>query len=83
MNNFYRYNQPHLPPNSTGNFNNNYCYKYCSNKKYPTRSTLSNKSNINFCSLKENTCQSLNDVENFLCNFSSFIKYIKLYCLLK
>lgn len=41
------------------------------------------KKKLCFKSLKKDTCSSLNDVEHFLCNFSSFIKYIKLYNLLK
>ena len=45
------------------------------------RSQINNK--LSFKTLKCNTCQSLNDVEYFLCNFSTFLKYIKLYNLLK
>lgn len=36
-----------------------------------------------FKSLKNDTCSSLNDIEHFLCDFSTFIKYVKLYKLLK
>ena len=38
---------------------------------------------IDFKSLKKNTCTSLNDVECFLNNFFSTLKYIKLINLLK
>lgn len=36
-----------------------------------------------FKTIKKNTINSLNDVECFLNNFGNFIKYIKLYKLLK
>lgn len=39
--------------------------------------------NFNIKNFKKNTCKSLNDVENFLCNFSNTLKYIKLIKLLK
>lgn len=38
---------------------------------------------FNIKNFKKNTCKSLNDVENFLCNFSNTLKYIKLIKLLK
>ena len=38
---------------------------------------------FDFKCLKNDTCKSLHEVEEFLCNFSCFIKYIKLYNLLK
>ena len=41
------------------------------------------KKKFDFMCLKNNTCNSLNDVEHFLCDFNSFLKYIKLYNLLK
>lgn len=41
------------------------------------------KKKFDFKSLKKDTCTSLCDVEHFLCNFSSFVKYVKLYDLLK
>lgn len=41
------------------------------------------KKKFDFKSFKKNTCTSLNDVEHFLCDFSTFVKYIKLYNLLK
>lgn len=66
---------------------NNSFYKYnClsnlyNNISYSKRSSPNNK--LSFNSLKCNTCKSLNDVECFLCNFSTFLKYMKLYNLLK
>lgn len=41
------------------------------------------KKKINFKTCKKNTCKSLNEVEHFLRNFNSFVKYIKLYKILK
>lgn len=41
------------------------------------------KKKFDFASFKKDTCSSLNDVEHFLCDFNSFLKYIKLYNLLK
>jgi len=41
------------------------------------------KKKNDFKTLKNNTIKSLNDVEYFLNNFEHFIKYIKLYKLLK
>lgn len=41
------------------------------------------KSKINFKLYKNNTIKSLNDVEYFLNNFRHFLKYVKLYKLLK
>lgn len=38
---------------------------------------------FNIKNFQKNTCKSLNDVENFLCNFSNTLKYIKLIKLLK
>lgn len=40
-----------------------------------------NKFNLKKC--KENTVKSLFEVENFLNNYNQFIKYIKLYKILK
>lgn len=37
----------------------------------------------NFKNYKDNTLRSLNEVEYFLNNFQSFLKYIKLYKILK
>ena len=41
------------------------------------------KNKTDFKTIKKNTINSLNDVEHFLNNFGHFIKYIKLYKLLK
>ena len=41
------------------------------------------KKKINFKLIKKNTICSLNEVEYFLCDFSRFCKYIKLYKFLK
>ena len=41
------------------------------------------KKKFDFKCFKKDTCKSLNDVEHFLCDFSTFVKYIKLYNLLK
>ena len=41
------------------------------------------KKKFDFVCLKNNACNSLNDVEHFLCDFNSFLKYMKLYNLLK
>ena len=41
------------------------------------------KKKFNFKCCKDNTIKSLNEVEYFLNNFHRFIKYIKLYKILK
>lgn len=41
------------------------------------------KNKPDFKAMKKNTINSLNEVECFLNNFGSFVKYIKLYKLLK
>ena len=41
------------------------------------------KKKLSFKTCKKNTINSLNDVEYFLRNFNKFIKYIKLYKILK
>lgn len=55
--------------------------------KLDNRSSSNNqtlpKKKICLKSLKKDTCSALNDVEYFLCNFRSYMKYIKLYKLLK
>ena len=48
-------------------------------EKIPPR----NKKHINFKCCKDNTLNSLCEVEHFLCNFKHFMKYIKLYKLMK
>lgn len=47
------------------------------------RGKKSEKKKFDFKCFKNNTCKSLDEVEQFLCNFSLFIKYLKLYNLLK
>lgn len=47
-------------------------------KKHPQK-----KKKIDFKCLKKDTINSLNEVENFLCNFQNIYKYIKLYNILK
>ena len=41
------------------------------------------KKKPNFKTMKKNTVKSLKDVEYFLNNFGNFVKYVKLYKLLK
>lgn len=49
----------------------------------PSKPPKPQKKKFDFKSLKNNTCSSLNDVECFLNNFCSTLKYIKLINLLK
>ena len=49
----------------------------------PAKIPPKKKKKFDFKSFRKNTCTSLNDVEHFLCNFNDFIKYVKLYNLLK
>ena len=49
-------------------------------KKLPVKKE---KKKFDFKCFKKDTCSSLNDVECFLNNFSTFLKYIKLINLLK
>lgn len=41
------------------------------------------KKKLDFKCIKKDTCKSLNDVEHFLCDFNSFVRYLKLYKLMK
>lgn len=41
------------------------------------------KKKINFNQMKDNTIQSLNEIECFLCNLNHFWKYVKLYKIFK
>lgn len=41
------------------------------------------KKKLTFKACKKNTVNSLHEVEHFLRNFSSFVKYVKLYKILK
>ena len=73
------------------NFFNNYPYYYQNrNSEPPPKPPVSKpskpppkKKKWNFKTIKKETCSSLNDVEHFLCDFNTFIKYIRLYKLLK
>ena len=71
MNNFYKYphyNIQNIPSNRNSP---------------PQKPQLPPKKKFDLKCLKKDACNSLNDVEHFLCDFSSLMKYIKLYCLLK
>ena len=59
------------------------CPKKQSSKKPIYRSSQNKHKKIDFVSLKKNTVNSLNEVENFLCNFQNICKYIKLYKILR
>ncbi len=73
------------------NFFNNYPYYYQNrNSEPPPKPPVPKpskpppkKKKWNFKTIKKETCSSLNDVEHFLCDFNTFIKYIRLYKLLK
>lgn len=56
-------------------------------KQYEKRgrksSSKSKKKKLNFKTCKNNTINSLNEVEHFLRNFNGIVKYIKLYKILK
>ena len=82
-NHYYRNNIPPPPPIPKPPLEKNIC-KPLPPPKPPTIIPKNKKSKkIDIQELKKNTCKSLNDVENFLCNFNSLIKYVKLYNLLK
>lgn len=61
--------------------NNLYKAKFSTNKN--RGAVAPQKQKIDLKQLKSNTIQSLNEVEYFLCNFSHFWRYIKLYKILK
>ena len=88
MNNFYRYN----------NYRSNNIAPNCKQAPLPPppppkpcpppppkkcKPNSPKKKKFDFKCFKKDTCKSLNDVEHFLCDFSTFVKYIKLYNLLK
>lgn len=52
-------------------------------KRGEKKPSPSKKKKINFKTCKKNTLNSLNEVEHFLRNFSGFMKYVKLYKILK
>lgn len=49
----------------------------------PPKHLPKKKNKFDIICFKKDACKSLHDVEHFLCNFNYFIKYIKLYNLLK
>ena len=61
---------------------NNYPY-YRAAPPPPSKIPPPKKKKIDFICLKKNACTSLGDVEHFLCNFNDFLRYVKLYKLLK
>ena len=71
MNNFCNY-----PIFNNRNISSNRCL-------YSQKSSPKSKKKVSLKCLKNNACTSLNDVEKFLGNCTCFMKYIKLYCLLK
>lgn len=75
----YRYKSNSLPPPPPPNLPPPVPTPLNNHNKPATK----NKKKLCFNSLKKDTCNSLNDVEHFLCNFNSFVKYIKLYNLFK
>lgn len=52
-------------------------------KTPPPKPPPKRKKKFDFKSFKKDTCTSLNDIEHFLCDFNTFLKYVKLYKLLK
>ncbi len=68
---------PYNNQNNITSLENKLNNRSSSNTQPPT------KKKVCFKSLKKDTCSALNDVEHFLCNFESYMKYIKLYKLLK
>ena len=69
----YKFNQMPLPPNLPSTPPNFNIYENRGNEKKKNK----------FKNLKENAFTSLNEVEKFLCDFSSVSKYVKLFKLLK
>lgn len=65
--------------------NNNISQKIGEKTSPPIRPPLnpSKKKKLNFKSCKNNTINSLNEVEYFLRNIHGFMKYVKLYKLFK
>lgn len=69
------------------NRNNYYLYNNSRNSPPPPlppdKKKKPPKKKFDFISLKKNTCNSLNEVECFLNNFSDFFKYAKIIKFLK
>ena len=80
------YSNKYLP--YINNKNNNY-YIYNNSRNAPTpppppsKKKNPPKKKFDFISFKKNTCNSLNEVECFLNNFSEFFRYAKIIKLLK
>lgn len=62
---------------------NNNLIKKREDKKPSPKKCPPKKKKLSFKSCKKNTLCSLNEVEHFLRNFNGFMKYIKLYKILK
>ena len=69
-----RFNPMFQPPNMT--YHNNWYIE-------ENRGNKHHKKKNSFKDIKKNAFNSLNEVENFLCNFSLFSRYVKIYKLLK
>lgn len=87
MTNFLKYqkntNSNYIYPSINQQSEKQQLYNYEINKRTSNQKNLPPPKKFNFKSLKKNTCQSLNDVEYFLNNFSVFIKYVRLFKILK
>ena len=55
----------------------------CSEKRGTKSTHTTQKKKLNFKICKKNTLNSLNEVEHFLRNFNGFMKYVKLYKILR
>lgn len=58
-------------------------YRYIDNKNNRGAKNPPPKKRFNFKCCKDNTIKSLYDVEHFLNNFQHYIRYFKLYKILK
>ena len=56
---------------------------FVNEKRGEKKSSPPKKKKLNFNTCKKNTINSLNQVEHFLRNFNGFVRYIKLYKILK
>lgn len=80
MNNMYSYNyrnQDNLYGSNCKNNNNLY------RSNIPNKNHTNAPKKLNFKTMKCNTLSSLNEVECFLNNMNNFLRYIKLYKLLR
>ncbi len=71
MPNIYRAEKSYLPK------------EYTQENRGEKKSPPPKKKKLNFKTCKKNTINSLNEVEHFLRDFNHFIKYVKLYKILK